>query len=124
MSQLTRALAPQGKFLRSLAEMENLRQRTKREVQDARDFAVQKFAKDLLAVADDFEVHALQSGTRLCRRSPRGRLTRGYGACSEPWRRCPRQRWRQGARPCAAWWRACTGTGGGAARGRRRCWAP
>ncbi|GLK75521.1 protein GrpE [Methylopila jiangsuensis] len=41
------------RFLRSHAEMENLRRRTEREVQDARKYALTSFARDLLSVADN-----------------------------------------------------------------------
>jgi molecular chaperone GrpE len=39
--------------LRAAAEMENLRRRTAREIQDARTYAVTNFARDLLTVSDD-----------------------------------------------------------------------
>jgi molecular chaperone GrpE len=42
------------KLLRTLAEMENLRRRTEREVADARTYAVASFARDMLTVADNF----------------------------------------------------------------------
>jgi molecular chaperone GrpE len=41
------------KLLRTLAEMENLRKRTEREISDARTYAVSGFARDVLAVADN-----------------------------------------------------------------------
>ena len=41
------------RLLRTLAEMENLRSRTQREVEDARKFAVTGFARDLLEVGDN-----------------------------------------------------------------------
>jgi molecular chaperone GrpE len=41
------------KLLRTLAEMENLRRRTEREVADARTYAVASFARDMLTVADN-----------------------------------------------------------------------
>jgi molecular chaperone GrpE len=41
------------RLLRTLAEMENLRRRTQREVEEARKFAVTGFARDLLEVADN-----------------------------------------------------------------------
>lgn len=41
------------KLLRTLAEMENLRRRTEREVADARAYSIRKFAGDVLAVADN-----------------------------------------------------------------------
>jgi molecular chaperone GrpE len=42
--------------LRTLAEMENLRRRTEKEIGDARKFAVEKFAKELLVVLDSLEL--------------------------------------------------------------------
>ncbi|GIK80004.1 MAG: protein GrpE [Alphaproteobacteria bacterium] len=41
------------KVLRTLAEMENLRRRTEREVADARTYGISSFARDLLGVADN-----------------------------------------------------------------------
>ena len=41
------------RWLRSEAEMQNLRARTKREVEDARQYAVQKFARDVVEAADN-----------------------------------------------------------------------
>jgi molecular chaperone GrpE len=43
------------RMLRTLAEMENLRRRTEREVADTRQYAVANFARDLLAVADNMQ---------------------------------------------------------------------
>ena len=43
------------KLLRTLADMENLRRRTEREVSDARTYAVANFARDMLNVADNFQ---------------------------------------------------------------------
>ena len=43
------------RLLRTLAEMENLRRRTEKEIKDARDYAVTGFARDLLSVADNFD---------------------------------------------------------------------
>ncbi|KAF9543905.1 Mitochondrial matrix cochaperone [Mortierella hygrophila] len=40
------------RLLRTLADMENLRQRTAKEVANTKDYAIQKFAKDLLDTAD------------------------------------------------------------------------
>jgi molecular chaperone GrpE len=48
------------KLLRVLAEMENLRRRTAREIVDARAYAISAFARDILAVADNME-RALQA---------------------------------------------------------------
>ena len=41
------------KVLRTLAEMENLRRRTEREVKDAGTYAVTRFAREMLAVGDN-----------------------------------------------------------------------
>jgi len=41
------------KLLRTLAEMENLRKRTEREVADAQLYGIRKFALDVLNVADN-----------------------------------------------------------------------
>jgi molecular chaperone GrpE len=43
------------RLLRTLAEMENLRRRTEREVADSRIYSVTTFARDILAVADNME---------------------------------------------------------------------
>ncbi len=43
------------RWLRSEAEMANLRARTKREVEDARLYAVQKFAKDVVEAAENIK---------------------------------------------------------------------
>ena len=43
------------RLLRTLAEMENLRRRTDREVADSRQYAVANFARDLLGVADNMQ---------------------------------------------------------------------
>ncbi len=48
------------KLLRTLADMENLRRRTEREVADARSYAVTNFARDMLNVADNVR-RALES---------------------------------------------------------------
>src|SRR5512142_341883 len=41
------------RLLRTLAEMENLRKRTEREVADARLYGIASFAREVLAVADN-----------------------------------------------------------------------
>ncbi|KAJ6160787.1 GrpE protein [Penicillium chermesinum] len=43
------------KYLRSVAEFRNLQERTKREMNDARNFAIQRFAKDLLESIDNLD---------------------------------------------------------------------
>ena len=45
--------AQKDRILRLMAEMENLRQRTEREVRNARQFSVTEFALDMLAVSDN-----------------------------------------------------------------------
>ena len=53
---LTRELAEaRDKMLRTLAEMENLRKRTKREVDDARSYGITGFARDILDIADNLQ---------------------------------------------------------------------
>lgn len=51
------------KALRAAAEAENTRRRAEREANDARAFAIQRFAKDLLAAADNLE-RALDAAPR------------------------------------------------------------
>ena len=51
----TEVAALKDRLLRTLAEMENLRRRTEREVADARTYGVSNFARDILAVADNME---------------------------------------------------------------------
>lgn len=46
----------QDSYLRCLADMENLRNRTKKEVESASSYAIQKFCKDLVSVADVLEL--------------------------------------------------------------------
>ncbi|MCU0832253.1 MAG: nucleotide exchange factor GrpE [Rhizobiaceae bacterium] len=41
------------RYVRLVAEMENLRRRTEREVKDARAFGIANFARDMLTVSDD-----------------------------------------------------------------------
>jgi molecular chaperone GrpE len=56
------------RLLRTLAEMENLRKRTAREVTDARLYGVASFARDLLGVADNMR-RALETVTPAMRGS-------------------------------------------------------
>ncbi len=53
-------------MLRALAEMENLRKRSEREKTDARVYAIEKFARDLLSVSDNMAraLEALPEGER------------------------------------------------------------
>jgi molecular chaperone GrpE len=56
-AQVTAALEAaadfKDKLLRALAEMENLRRRTEREIADARSYGIAGFARDVLGVADN-----------------------------------------------------------------------
>jgi molecular chaperone GrpE len=49
------AAGSRDKMLRTLAEMENLRKRTSREVQDARIYGITGFARDILDIADNLQ---------------------------------------------------------------------
>lgn len=54
VAELTKANAElKDQLLRALAEMENLRKRTEREVADARAYGIVKFAQDVVVVADN-----------------------------------------------------------------------
>ena len=49
------AAESRDKMLRTLAEMENLRKRTAREVSDARTYGISGFARDVLDIADNLQ---------------------------------------------------------------------
>jgi molecular chaperone GrpE len=49
------AAESRDKMLRTLAEMENLRKRTQREVADARTYGISGFARDVLDIADNLQ---------------------------------------------------------------------
>ena len=49
------ATEARDKMLRTLAEMENLRKRTAREVSDARAYGITGFARDVLDIADNLQ---------------------------------------------------------------------
>jgi len=56
VEQLAReASENKDKLLRALAEMENMRRRTDRQVADAREYGITAFARDVLAVARQHE---------------------------------------------------------------------
>ena len=71
--QVTAALEAAAEFkdrlLRTLAEMENLRKRTEREVAEARLYGITSFARDVLAVADNMH-RALATIDEELRRMP------------------------------------------------------
>ena len=50
-----RLAAIQDKYVRSVADFLNLQERTKRDMENARNFAIQKFAIDLLDSVDNFD---------------------------------------------------------------------
>jgi len=50
-------------FLRAVAELENVRKRAAREVDSARQFGVEKFAADLLPVADSLALALASAGS-------------------------------------------------------------
>jgi molecular chaperone GrpE len=68
-AQVSAALEAAAEFkdrlLRTLAEMENLRKRTEREIADARVYSVSGFARDVLAVADNMHRALDTAGTEL-----------------------------------------------------------
>ena len=45
----------QDKYLRSVADFRNLQERTKRDIQSARDFAITRFANDLIESVDNLD---------------------------------------------------------------------
>lgn len=51
------------RYLRAAAEMENVRKRAARDVENAHKFALERFAKDLLAVCDSLEMALVAEGT-------------------------------------------------------------
>jgi molecular chaperone GrpE len=59
------------KLLRTLADMENLRRRTEREIADARAYAMTNFARDMLTVADNVR-RAIESVPAEARESAEG----------------------------------------------------
>jgi molecular chaperone GrpE len=62
------------KLLRTLAEMENLRKRTEREVADARTYGITSFARDVLGVTDNIR-RALDAGGPELRESADAHVT-------------------------------------------------
>lgn len=61
------------KLLRTLAEMENLRKRTEREVADARLYGIASFAREVLAVADNMH-RALEAVDAELREHPNSKI--------------------------------------------------
>ena len=56
-----KALESRDLYMRALAEMENLRKRAARDVEQAHKYALEKFAQDLISVKDSLEM-GLQAG--------------------------------------------------------------
>src|SRR5277367_3389034 len=50
-----RATESRNSYLRAVAEMENFRKRSEREVENARKFAIERFAQELVTVGDALE---------------------------------------------------------------------
>jgi molecular chaperone GrpE len=67
-----RALESRDMYMRALAEMENIRKRSARDIEQAQKFAVDRFANDLVGVKDSLELglessasaEALKEGTQ------------------------------------------------------------
>ncbi len=57
-----RALESRDMYMRALAEMENIRKRASRDVEQAHKFAVDRFASDLIGVKDSLELGLLAAG--------------------------------------------------------------
>ena len=65
--------ALKDKVLRTMAEMENMRRRTDKEVADAKSYGVANFAREMLAVADNLHraIGSVGAGAREGRRASR-----------------------------------------------------
>lgn len=57
-----RAKSHWDQYLRSLAEIENVRKRAARDLDSARQFAIERFAQELLAVKDSLELAVQNAG--------------------------------------------------------------
>ena len=60
-----------NKYLRIVAELENVRKRNARELEKARNFGVEGLAAELLTVADSLEMALATRGRRPCRKPVR-----------------------------------------------------
>jgi molecular chaperone GrpE len=58
-----KALESRDLYMRALAEMENMRKRAARDIEQAHKYALEKFAQDLINVKDSLEL-GLQSGQK------------------------------------------------------------
>nr|WP_298725856.1 nucleotide exchange factor GrpE [uncultured Steroidobacter sp.] len=57
-----RALESRDLYMRALAEMENIRKRASRDVEQAHKYAVDRFANDLIGVKDSLELGLVAAG--------------------------------------------------------------
>ena len=57
-----RAQESRNNYLRAVAEMENFRKRADREIENARKFAIERFAQELVPVSDALEA-GIEAGT-------------------------------------------------------------
>jgi molecular chaperone GrpE len=57
-----RALESRDLYMRALAELENVRKRASRDVEQAHKYAVDRFANDLVAVKDSLELGLIAAG--------------------------------------------------------------
>jgi molecular chaperone GrpE len=58
-----RALESKDLYIRALAELENVRKRTARDVEQAHKYAVDRFANDLIGVKDSLELGLIAGGS-------------------------------------------------------------
>ena len=58
----TKALESRDLYMRALAEMENMRKRSVRDIEHAHKFALEKFANDLISVKDSLEMGLAAAG--------------------------------------------------------------
>ena len=73
-TSLDRELADyKDRLLRTLADMENMRKRTEREVADARVYGISAFARDILGVADNMHRAMQALDDELARQGRRAR---------------------------------------------------
>ena len=63
-------------YLRALADVDNVRKRAAKDLENTRQFAVEKFAQDLVGVKDSLEL-AIANSQGQCRQGGRGQPHRG-----------------------------------------------
>jgi molecular chaperone GrpE len=67
-------------YLRALADVENVRKRAAKDLENTRQFAVEKFAQDLIAVKDSLELAIVNSGKAAAGKSDVASLIEGQNA--------------------------------------------